>query len=276
MLSGAGGTTHPGLMTGGEITALCEDAQRILWVGTREEGIFLFDRSRASVVQHLTPSTDRRDCLQCGTILSLLRDHAGIVWLGTATAGAAKVVPDLIHFSDYRFGSAVHHNETVWSLLQTRSEYPERLLVGTTDGLYEFNGVSGGRKCLWRSTHQVRAFLEDSLGEKGALWVGTLGGGLVKLRPGASKMDLVKTYYTNRREDNESCIYAMIQDKAGTLWIGTNGGGLLSFSELTGTTVRHPMIADADTSTWAISLHQDQSGAIWAGTWKQPYKIFPL
>ena len=104
-------------------------------------------------------------------------------------------------------------------VLETRDGY---LWFGGEEGLMRFDGV---RATVFspRNTPQFKAKLISVLHEdqKGGLWVGTAGGGLV-YRSAAGDW---QAYGPDAGLVNER-VSAIAQDATGRLWVGTDGGGI--------------------------------------------------
>ncbi len=102
---------------------------------------------------------------------------------------------------------------TVLSLAQTGDGY---LWAGTYEGLARFNGsdftVFDKRNSPLESA-AISVLLEDS---GGTLWIGTVNGGLYRLKSG--------TIVPVPTAGAETTIHALAEDRAGTLWVATNRG----------------------------------------------------
>ncbi|MCP5049386.1 MAG: hypothetical protein GY940_19605 [bacterium] len=144
---------------------------------------------------------------------------------------------------------------TVRSLTQTRDGY---LWFGTEGGLVRFDGVRfeihNKRKVAELLSNIIWALHEDRLGN---LWIGTLGGGLTRMKDGKF------TTYTTLDGLAHNNIWAISQDSRGNVWIGTDNG----LNRLT---------RDGSFKTYTISqglsgnrvraIHEDRRGALWIGT----------
>ncbi|MCC6133427.1 MAG: protein kinase [Acidobacteria bacterium] len=140
------------------------------------------------------------------------------------------------------------------AILQTRDGY---LWIGTEEGLVRFDGV---RFTVFdkRNTPAIRnnfimALAEDS---EGALWIGTFGGGLVRLRDGA--FESFGDDVTGQR------IRTLYRDSKGAIWISTGGGGLSRYQNGTFTKWR---VKDGLGSDRVWSVVEDGKGGILVGTY---------
>jgi ligand-binding sensor domain-containing protein/signal transduction histidine kinase len=144
---------------------------------------------------------------------------------------------------------------SVFSIVQTHDGY---LWLATQEGLARFDGV---RFKVFNSltTDQIRhndvwTLLEDL---DGALWIGTRGGGLTRLKDGV---------FVNFGKDqglSDEAIQALWQTSDGSLWIGTRGGGLNRYKEgaVTIFTTKDGLSNDT-----VYALYGDREGALWIGT----------
>jgi signal transduction histidine kinase/ligand-binding sensor domain-containing protein len=141
--------------------------------------------------------------------------------------------------------------DNVRAVVQTRDGY---LWVATQAGLARFDGVRFtvfGRQTepAFRS-NECNVLLE---GADGSLWVGTIGGGLMRYREGR-----FETY--GRAEGLPTdVVNNLYEDRAGRLWI-------TSYEALTvyeGGRFKTFPTADAARSVYAIPFHEDTEGRVW-------------
>ena len=90
-----------------------------------------------------------------------------------------------------------------------------------------------------------------------ALWVGTYGGGLVKLKNDA----MIKYNTDNGLSDNK--VFSIVKDKDGNLWIGTYGGGINKLYE---DKIDHYSEPAELAKDFSISIYEDKEGTIWIGS----------
>ncbi|MGH8481977.1 MAG: two-component regulator propeller domain-containing protein [Nevskiaceae bacterium] len=144
---------------------------------------------------------------------------------------------------------------SVFSIRQTHDGY---LWLATQEGLARFDGVRF-KVFNARNTDQIRhndvwTLLEDL---DGALWIGTRGGGLTRLKDG------VFVNFGKEQGLSDDAIQALWQTPDGSLWIGTRGGGLNRYKEGVVTTFT---TADGLASDTIYSLYGDSNGTLWIGT----------
>lgn len=152
---------------------------------------------------------------------TLYNDSQGGLWLGTFNHGLLYYHPDRFKFRYYGkslFGSF----KTDFNVNSFKAVSKDKILVGTSIGLYEFNPVSGVLKpstaktspSAQRPNSNYTCTLKD---RRGFVWMGTPDGLLVQ------RANQLQTLY---KEDGlvNNCIKGMLEDKEGDLWVSTSGG----------------------------------------------------
>ena len=248
--------------SGSAITAyrLLPDGDGGLWMGSYGSGLFHLDAS-GEVVDHLRADSDGRGIAD-DRILSLYRDSAGTVWVGTSSAGISRWNPLRQRFTHVRpdperrdalrspnvFAAAQTPNGNVW--------------IGTTSGLYRMD-ESGDFERFGQAdglaSEQVQAL---AAGADGTLYVGTLGG-LCELPPDARRFRC-----TSVPELPSEIVMAVVPDRDGGLWVGTRGG--LARRPAGGEEFRFFRHDPSDSSSLSDddvrSVLQDRAGNVWVGT----------
>jgi ligand-binding sensor domain-containing protein/signal transduction histidine kinase len=146
-------------------------------------------------------------------------------------------------------------DSAVFAIVQTRDGY---LWVGTTEGLARFDGL---RFTVFDKANtpairhnQIQALFED---DAGALWIGTYGGGLVRLRDGRFEA------YTAREGLPGDTVRSISQSRDGALWIGTHGAGL---GRLRDGVFRTLTRRDGLAGDLVRAVRASRDGAVWVGT----------
>ncbi|HEY1787994.1 MAG TPA: two-component regulator propeller domain-containing protein, partial [Verrucomicrobiae bacterium] len=229
------------------VTALCEDANGNLWVGTQENGLFELARGAR---RHFT------SVLLDESVTSLAADDRGGVWIGTKSGlnlwngGKFKAFTTQDGLPDEMVtGVNVARSGTVWITtrvgmcrivdgriapyaFQTQSQGRSPEYLGAYEDragnlwafgdTYLINLAEGKRFNYFRSSESASVRIWSLCeGQDGRLWIGTSGRGLY-------------CFEDNRFEpvlfDKERWPYdvrAICEDNQGNLWLGTSGGGLI-------------------------------------------------
>jgi signal transduction histidine kinase/ligand-binding sensor domain-containing protein/CheY-like chemotaxis protein len=145
--------------------------------------------------------------------------------------------------------------DSVESILQTRDGY---MWVATQDGLARFDGVHfttfKKETTPGITSNDLTSLYEDRLGN---LWIGTMGGGMLRYRNGEFR---AYTWKEGLPANHVVCFY---EDRAGNLWVGTLAGGLNLLKDGKFTTY--------DTSAGLSNnrvrcVYEDREGMYWIGT----------
>ena len=263
------------------ITALAEDGDHGLWIGTDESGVY---RLAGGALTHY----DVAGGLPSMTIRCLFADPAGRVWActsdGLATWNGTRFQsfqPVASHPLGDVAAACVDDDRRVWiahdrNRLDTWSgrSYDEQPIalssagavralmcgnsgdvwVGTTDGLFEIS-AAGQRQLTIADGLAGDSVLTIVQSRNGAVLVGTTDG-FSRIRG----RDIDSFRASNGL--SQSAVYALFEDREGTLWAAT-GHGLNQFLDGRGTPYT---VSEGLPSNNAGPVVQDRAGTIWAGT----------
>ncbi|HMM34361.1 MAG TPA: two-component regulator propeller domain-containing protein, partial [Thermoanaerobaculia bacterium] len=186
------------------VWALAEDSEGAVWAGT-DAGLARFDGTSFRAVTLPSP-------FERVPVRSLLGSPAGGLWIGTTTDGLLRwdgTTLRRVHPSAGRAPGAVYALAPAPFGVAAAS-FGTGLVEATDDGQVTVRGRREGlpNDLPW-------ALLRDG---NGALWVGTDGGGVVRLSGGR-----VETL-TAADGLAHSFVRSIAEDREGSVWIGTNGG----------------------------------------------------
>jgi ligand-binding sensor domain-containing protein/signal transduction histidine kinase len=229
------------LLTG--ITALCEDSNGHLWIGTQSDGLF---RLADGKMIHY----GREQGLQKQDVTSLAADGHGQVWIGSGSGLSRWTGKTFDTFTrrdglpdDTVSGVSVARSGTVW--ITTRVG-----MCRFVDGHiapYAFQTESQGRSPEYLGAYEDR---------RGNLWA--FGDTyLINLAEG-------KRFNYFRSSEPESVrIWSLCEGSNGRLWIGTSGRGLFCFED------DHFQPVIPSETRWPYDVRaicEDREGNLWLGT----------
>jgi ligand-binding sensor domain-containing protein/signal transduction histidine kinase/DNA-binding response OmpR family regulator len=197
-----------------------------VWIATRK-GISLFDQKTNKFI---TYTNDRYDSgsLSHNSVLRILPDRLGNIWIGTYAGGVNVYNPANLNFSviGQQMGSHLGlNNPVVSSILH---DAVGGLWIGTEGGALNYINKDQNRSISYSlksvsppSENIIKSMTWDS---KGNIWIGAFDG-LYYFENSNKKL----SRYPLKKDPafkGKLQIYALLRDKNG-LWIGTNGGGLI-------------------------------------------------
>ncbi len=252
------------------ISALEEDTDGAIWVGTNFTGLDRYDRETDRFISYSNDPTNPRS-LSNNFVNAILVDGDGVLWAGTGL-GLNRFHRDTGDFTRYLNipgdnRSLSHNNINI-----IYEDKAGTIWIGTNAGLNKFDRQSG-TFTVYRADPSnpeslrndfIPALLEDHSGE---FWVGT-GFGLhrfnretgecVAYLPDASPGSL-----------SDSNITSIAEDHGNILWIGTASGGINTFDRRSEKFSHYraqgnnPESISSDTIQ---TLYVDASGLLWIGT----------
>ena len=182
--------------------ALFEDSKGTLWVGTRR-GLCRFGGGRFRIVP-AAPMV---------SIRALAEDARGALWIGTTTRGVFRLV-------DGRLVDVAEDGRTKLPAGVVRSIFRGRdgaMWVGTNGALTRwFQGTA--TVLTAKDGLPVDAIYCIHQDADGTYWLGSYGGGLVRIKGG------MITRYTQADGLFDGVAYQILEDGAGNLWVSCNNG----------------------------------------------------
>jgi ligand-binding sensor domain-containing protein len=228
----------------GNVTALFEDRDGNLWIGT-SRGI---ERLRDGVFTTYT----RTQGLPSDASGPVYADPAGRIWFAPASGGLywlrdgeVGAVTDAGLASDVIY-SIAGDGADVWAGRQ-RGGLTHIRTAGSSVTVASITQVAG------LAQNSVYAVLRA---RDGAIWAGTLSAGVSRVTSGAV------TTWTTADGLASNTVAAMLETRDGTMWLGTPNG--LSVKSAAGW--RRYAVADGLPSNDVSALYEDSTGAVWVGT----------
>ncbi len=275
------------------ITAICEDLNHNLWIGTWGNGVIVIDKKFKLVNHFYNDPIDKNSSLPTNRIMDIQCDSDGQIWIATFGKGLFKA-----QFSDAQFNSLKLINYLTKSgasdgddfVLKIFEDKKKNLWIGTY-----YSGVfflSSDQKKLkpeavkfihYKNSADINSLSDNTVmyfdeDKEGNIWIGTLGGGLDRLNPATNSFINFKSDPSNPNSLADNDILSLYVDNSGIIWAGSHLGKGITKIQLN--TTKFSLIGYepnnpnslSDGVVWAI--HKDKSGLLWIGTYKGGLNCF--
>ncbi len=217
----------------GAVISMCEDHAGTLWLGLWGGGLEELKsvNGRYEHTGHFSASGRGSQAIPNNDVNSLLEDHMGNLWIGTA-GGLAMFDPDrrkMKIFRHVRGDSTSLPSDVVHQIYEDREG---ALWICTPAGLSRCSAAARGRFTQYRLRSPIAhpdavPEVSDIAEDKGAnYWITTYGDGIVRLAPDGS----VKWFcdLSDSAGKTVNWMYGLCKDHSGKYWLST-GGGLVEF-----------------------------------------------
>jgi ligand-binding sensor domain-containing protein/signal transduction histidine kinase len=267
--AGSAALQVPGLSSG-KVTAVFEDSDGVLWIGTRR-GLNKLDpeSGRLSVYRH---DPEDPSGLSHDTVNAIYQDGEGVLWIGTDSGWLQRF--------DAQTETFARHQQIVGQISAIAEDLSGKLWLGTwNDGLYELgpdressnhhtshpdNPYGLNHRNIW-SLHVDRT---------GTLWVGLYSRGIDTLEDVNYDRYPLFTHHSYDPHDANSLghgrVLTMYQDPASdtnVVWVGTLGGGLTRV-DLAGNSFTRYTQKDGLGDDSVGCILADSAGFLWLQTTK--------
>ncbi|NMH86024.1 hybrid sensor histidine kinase/response regulator transcription factor [Flavivirga algicola] len=234
-------------ISGDNVFSICEDNHGNLWVGTEDNGLNQIKHQKNSEAIEVISYAKETSDLPSNNISIMLKDKTGDIWMGSFDGDG------LMKFSPKEFGAKLPKIEH-----------------------FETNPTSS--KGL--SSNNISYLFEDS---KGNLWVGTYGGGLIRIIRNSNNSPIKYITIKNKPKDINSLsnnnVFSIHEDIKGNIWVATFGGGLnkIPSKELK---QEHPKIVRFNskhglTNDELYGILDDKKGDLWISSNNGIYRFNP-
>ena len=230
------------------IISLFEDSQNRLWLGTEEQGIYLYSPKSTKPPTHLNPSILTFN----GPVRKIIETDTS--YLLVSRTGIYELEPKI--FSDSTsFDITVISEETRYrdAILDTNNNV---VWIGSRDGLYSYK--EGQLTFHKLNTSNLDSRIQSlALDQDGTLWMGTEDGLLHQGEDGLIR-------YGSQDGLSNTLINNLYFDKEGILWIGTYGGGANVFL---GEYVVNYDLSNTLSNNLVTSFIEQENGDLWIGSY---------
>lgn len=205
--------------------ALIVDHLGEVWLGTYDQGIAVLDR-RADQVRRYRHVESDTNSLRSNSIFALLEDRNRNIWVGTISGLDMfdRVKGHFVHWSNP--GLRDPRDNIITALCEDATG---TIWCGTATQLLTFDPIRNQLKVVFSTRDLVHLPITPGISmiapsPDGSIWVGTLGGGLFKLRTDGS----VERNFSRKRNEINTIAHNNVKtvaiEETGALWIGTEEG----------------------------------------------------
>jgi len=234
-----------------------QDAEKKFWLAPFDNGLMVSTNSRNNPWQsqflHFTTEQGLIDDI----VTSMVEDNKGDYWIGTFQGGISKLDGEdfnrgLISFSNYSVEQGLPDN----IIRAMAKDAIGRVYAASEGGLVVFdgNGFFNLTEENGLGSNKILSIFQDN---KGALWIGTLKGGVSRIY-----RDTITNYTTDQGLGSNS-VWCTTQDKNGNMWFGTDGGGVSCFDGHTFSTITTDQ---GLINNYVFSIITDDDNSVWVGT----------
>lgn len=249
------------------IRSFTKDKDDNLWVGTKDQGIFVFDK-KENLLHHYFEGFGGGGNLNGNMVFSIFKDSENTIWVGTNkglnrynTKSSSFQHVHLIESIDCQNGISL----IVRKIIQ---DHEKNLWIATDgDGIFKYNIQT--LKCeqfIHHDDHvnslahnKVYFIMQD---QKRNIWAITHGGGISKMNYNNKKFTSY-SYQANTKGINDNHLITALEDNNGNIWIGAQEGGLNILNPETNE-FSFITINDGLTNNCIYAVLQDNKGNIWA------------
>ncbi|QKG58799.1 response regulator [Hymenobacter sp. BRD128] len=257
-------------------------ADGTLWFGTRDHGLLALRRpggqEKFTTYRQLPGGFD----LSSTSLEHLAQDGQGTLWIATFSKGLLRFSADGQRLLGHYDRATAHLPTDQFTYLLY--DAPRNVLWASTRdaGLLKLRPTADSLQLLAQFKYapglpnslRVNYVWPLLLGEQGALWIGTIGGGLHQLTTDAQGHDAVRSFSQALPETD---VESLLPDDAGNIWVG--GTGLYRFTPATRRYLRYDVADGLQSNSFKIgSAARGADGTLYFGgvngiTYFQPAAI---
>ena len=224
-----------------------------IWIGTEEDGLFLYNR-RTLKFRQFKPDSKDKNSLAGTNIKTIAREASGNLWLGYYAAG--------LDFLNTKTGKITHYKEDTKSSKSIASNSIRSLLLDDQENLFiaTDKGVDileHGSKSVKHSNlkRDVVTLYKDN---KNQIWAGTLGYGIYIFNKDSSKFE------SNYHKYFSTTAKTILVDTRNNLWVGTAKG--LFYVDTAADSLLYFGVNTGLPSNIILDLIEDNNKNLWVST----------
>lgn len=210
-------STENGL-SNNKVNCILQDKRGFVWIGT-DDGLNRYDGYR---FQHFRFQDDTLS-ISGNIITDILEDKDGLLWIATADGGLSSYNYRLAmsqQFRQYKHAPADSNSIPGNIINALEEDLQGNLWIATRGfGLLLFNKTTGKfKEPVWQKSRTVLSLTRD---EKGKIWAGREGGGMVSIDPVSFELTEDSRYRDVYAKLPHMTVAALYRDSKNDIWIGS-------------------------------------------------------
>ncbi|HEX5149793.1 MAG TPA: two-component regulator propeller domain-containing protein [Parafilimonas sp.] len=268
--------THSEKNGEGEIQCLLKDDNNLLWMGTRNAGLVIYDPSTRQSINYRADEKNQEG-LSDNYVRAIYKDREGGIWIGMLTTGIHRINLGMRNFKVLKAKEFAGHEGKDNYIFSFAEDNDSNLWVGTFNaGFHQFkkqndeyafvkNYFSGNTDLI----NQFVISLEKGNGND--IWLGHFGGGegVSRFVPGNESLEHFTSHTAGGNSIAENNVVSLLWDPTGILWIGTARSGLDEYNMQTKKFYHHQhneQNPESISDNWVNAIKKDKAGTIWLAT----------
>ena len=212
-----------------------------------------------------------RDGLSQSSVLAILQDRDGFVWLGTEDGLNRFDGRTVVQFKHDPSAAGSLPSDFVWAIDEDAAG--DLWIATEGGGVVRYEQSSGRFLALRNDPRDAGSLASDFIralhvDRQGSVWIGTRGAGVDRLDPQSGRISHYRHESGNASSLPSDDIYAIVSDQAGGLWIGTDAG-LARFDSSAQGFARYthdPADPTSLSNDRVRAVYEDRAGQLWVGT----------
>lgn len=219
-------------LSSGQTISILDDAHGLLWVGTQNAGLNVFNISNGQVIDKVNTLSDPA-VLPSRNIRCTVTDLRNNVWIGTSH-GLVVYLRSRNKFINFNFHASIKEK----NILSLLADSNDNLWIGTQGhGIYkldirQFDTHNIDQFTFTKiesldgfdiSNKSIQSFYED---KHKNIWIGTFGDGVYMISSEKQKFIKFQKLIDRGSTFASASFYGMCYDREGNLWLGTDGNGI--------------------------------------------------
>ncbi|PCH71332.1 MAG: hypothetical protein COC06_01470 [Bacteroidales bacterium] len=222
-------------LSGNYIRSLCCDREGLMWIGTRFNGVNLYNPYKQPFKRYMRRMSEN-STMYNNNVRTIIEDQDENIWIGYWNSGLDYLDTKTNIYKHFEEGDGNQDNIPSKVIRGMFQDKEGRMWLGTNFGFTEI--IKKDEDFTFRNYsslngNKLGGGYEFFIDSKDRFWIGTTNG-LVQFHK-ESETGQIYSHSSNEYLNNQrNFIRCIAEDKEGNLWLATDGGGLDKFNPETG------------------------------------------